>query len=150
MYQIKELIRTMEDAEYGFMGWLVLILIIVLFILVAVMIIILITAVISGFIDSKISQKSSVTVNVECISRKKSTDSSIMPIPTGITIFLLSRQSISYKTIFQYDGMKLESNSESIYDAVKEGETYTAEIEIRTYPNSAKKEYDIISINTDN
>ncbi len=33
---------------------------------------------------------------------------------------------------------------------ISTGETYTAEIEIRTYPNSAKKEYDIISINTNN
>lgn len=33
---------------------------------------------------------------------------------------------------------------------VFKGETYTAEIEIRTYPNSAKKKYDIVSINTNN
>lgn len=52
---------------------------------------------------------------------------------------MLSHYSDSYKTVFQYKGMKLESCNEDVYEAVKKGETYTAEIEIRTYPNSAKK-----------
>ena len=52
---------------------------------------------------------------------------------------MLSHYSDSYKTVFQYKGMKLESCNEDVYEAVKKGETYTAEIEIRTYPNSAKR-----------
>lgn len=73
-----------------------------------------------------------------------------MPISTGETVSMLSHYSDSYKTVFQYKGMKLESCNEDVYEAVKKGETYTAEIEIRTYPNSAKKKYDIVSIHTEN
>lgn len=140
----------MEDIKYDFMGWLMMILMIVLFVLVAIMIIILLTAVISGIIDNKISSKEYVTTNVECIAREKSTDLSMLPMATGKTISLLPRYSTSYKTIFQYDGMKLESSSENIYDAVEKGETYLAKIEIRTYPKSAKKKYGIVSIHTEN
>ena len=53
---------------------------------------------------------------------------------------MLPHYSDSYKTVFQYKGMKLESCSEDVYEA----------IEIRTYPNSAKKKYDIVSIHTEN
>lgn len=144
MYKIKgELVRKVEDTKYDFMGWLMMILMIVL-------IIILLAAVISGIIDNKISSKEYVTTNVECIAREKSTDLSVLPISTGETVSMLPHYSDSYKTVFQYKGMKLESCSEDVYEAVKKGETYTAEIEIRTYPNSAKKKYDIVSIHTEN
>lgn len=148
MYKIKgELVRKVEDTKYDFMGWLMMILMIVL---VAIMIIILLTAVISGIIDNKISSKEYVTTNVECIAREKSTNLSVLPISTGETVSMLPHYSDSYKTVFQYKGMKLESCNEDVYEAVKKGETYTAEIEIRTYPNSAKKKYDIVSIHTEN
>lgn len=148
MYKIKgELVRKVEDTKYDFMGWLMMILMIVL---VAIMIIILLAAVISGIIDNKISSKEYVTTNVECIAREKSTDLSVLPISIGETVSMLPHYSDSYKTVFQYKGMKLESCSEDVYEAVKKGETYTAEIEIRTYPNSAKKKYDIVSIHTEN
>lgn len=148
MYKIKgELVRKVEDTKYDFMGWLMMILMIVL---VAIMIIILLAAVISGIIDNKISSKEYVTTNVECIAREKSTDLSVLPISTGETVSMLPHYSDSYKTVFQYKGMKLESCNEDVYEAVKKGETYTAEIEIRAYPNSAKKKYDIVSIHTEN
>lgn len=148
MYKIKgELVRKVEDTKYDFMGWLMMILMIVL---VAIMIIILLAAVISGIIDNKISSKEYVTTNVECIAREKSTDLSVLPISIGETVSMLPHYSDSYKTVFQYKGMKLESCNEDVYEAVKKGETYTAEIEIRTYPNSAKKKYDIVSIHTEN
>lgn len=151
MYKIKgELVRKVEDTKYDFMGWLMMILMIVLFVLVAIMIIILLAAVISGIIDNKISSKEYVTTNVECIAREKSTDLSVLPISTGETVSMLPHYSESYKTVFQYKGMKLESCNEDVYEAVKKGETYTAEIEVRTYPNSAKKKYDIVSIYTEN
>ena len=63
---------------------------------------------------------------------------------------MLSHYSDSYKTVFQYKGMKLESCNEDVYEAVKKGETYTAEIEVLTYLNSAKMKYDIVSIHTEN
>lgn len=148
MYKIKgELVRKVEDTKYDFMGWLMMILMIVL---VAIMIIILLAAVISGIIDNKISSKEYVTTNVECIAREKSMDLSVLPISIGETVSMLPHYSDSYKTVFQYKGMKLESCNEDVYEAVKKGETYTAEIEIRTYPNSAKKKYDIVSIHTEN
>lgn len=151
MYKIKgELVRKVEDTKYDFIGWLMVILMIVLFVLVAIIIIILLAAVISGIIDNKISSKEYVTTNIECIAREKSTDLSVLPISTGETVSMLPHYSYSYKTVFQYKGMKLESCSEDVYEAVKKGETYTAEIEIRTYPNSAKKKYDIVSIHTEN
>ena len=151
MYQIKgEHVKKAKYTQYDFMDRLMLILAIVLFVLAAIMIIILIVAVIAGIIDNKISKKEYITANVECISREKSTDLSMLPMATGKTISLLPRYSTSFKTIFQYDGMKLESSSENIYDAVEKGETYLAKIEIRTYPKSAKKKYDIVSIHTEN
>ena len=140
----------MEDIKYDFMGWLTMILMIVLFVLVAILIIIFLAAVISEIIDNKISSKEYVTTNVECIAREKSTDLSMLPFLTGETASMLPHYSDSYKTVFQYKGMKLESCNEDVYEAVKNGEIYTAEIEIRTYPNSAKKKYDIVSINTNN
>lgn len=125
---------------------------IVLVVLAAIISIILLAlaAVISGIIDNKISSKEYVTTNVECIAREKSTDLSVLPISTGETVSMLPHYSESYKTVFQYKGMKLESCNEDVYEAVKKGETYTAEIEVRTYPNSAKKKYDIVSIHTEN
>ena len=108
MYKIKgELVRKVEDTKYDFIGWLMVILMIVLFVLVAIIIIILLAAVISGIIDNKISSKEYVTTNIECIAREKSTDLSVLPISTGETVSMLPHYSDSYKTVFQYKGMKL-------------------------------------------
>ena len=140
----------MEDIKYDFMGWLTMLLMIALFVLVAILIIIFLAAVISEMNFMELRTFAYVTTNVECIACEKSTDLSMLPFLTGETASMLPHYSDSYKTVFQYKGMKLESCNEDVYEAVKKEETYTAEIEIRTYPNSAKKKYDIVSIHTEN
>ena len=100
----------MEDIKYDFMGWLTMILMIALFVLVAILIIIFLAAVISEIIDNKISSKEYVTTNVECIAREKSTDLSMLPFLTGETASMLPHYSDSYKTVFQYKGIKKGRN----------------------------------------
>lgn len=121
---------------------------IILYILMGVLIalaIVLIGVIAHGIWETVTAKHEYISGEIYCIKKHKSKTDSSLPMKTGDITGFIDIGDKEYISVFRYNGKKIKSDDENIYDQVKVDKRYNARIDVVTYRDGTT-EYNVIEI----
>lgn len=108
-------------------------------------VIVLMGVVVYGIWETVTAKHEYISGEIYCIKKHKSKTDSSLPMKTGDITGFIDIDDKEYISVFRYNGKKIKSDDEDIYNQVKPDKKYLAKIDIVTYKDGTT-EYDVMEI----